>query len=103
MKVVAAADLVIAGELDHTTLWRITTDPERIQLALILGLPDQLPAKARTPAAAWSALNAQQQRLVLEHAPSYVLARLPTHALRPAAPPPRPRRRRRPTEPAPAG
>ena len=83
MKVGEAARLVLADRLPLAVLWAIATDPERIQVALILGRPDELPRTARTPAAAYSLLNAQQQRLVQQLAPASVTDALPPA---PAAP-----------------
>ena len=81
MKVGEAARLVISERLQLAVLWAIATDPERIQVALILDRPDELPRGTRTPAAAFATLNSQQQRLVHQLAPASVTDRLP------AAPP----------------
>lgn len=77
MKVLEAVRLVRSDHLTLATLWAITTDPERIVIALLLGWPDQLPQKARTPVLAWNSLNKQQRQLLLDHAPQGVLALLP--------------------------
>ena len=60
-----------------SSLWEITTKPERVQIALILGRPAELPPRAASPELAWKAMNAQQRRLVLRHAPLSVTGRLP--------------------------
>lgn len=87
MRVIEAARLVTTGSLTLATLWAITTTPERVLVALLLGQTDQLPPRARTPALAWAALNEQQRQILLDHAPAAVLARLPAD---PAGPTPRP-------------
>lgn len=80
MRVLEAARLVRAGVFPLPRLWLIATKPERVQLALLLGRPDELPPDARTPDAAWRALNLAERRLVLRHAPPTILARLPPEA-----------------------
>ncbi len=111
MKVGEAARLVLSGRLQLAVLWAIATDPERIQVALILGRPDELPRTARTPAAAYASLNAQQQRIVQQLGPASLTDHLPpappaanartpeSQAARRAQP--RPRRRRQRSTPAP--
>ncbi len=77
MKVLEAVRLIRADYLGLQTLWTITTQPERVQIALILGCPSELPQRAATPELAWQAMNLRQRRLVLAHAPLAVRARLP--------------------------
>ena len=77
MKVLQAVRLVRADYLGLPELWAIATQPERVQIALILGCPAELPPRAATPELAWQAMNLQQRRLVLAHAPLAVRARLP--------------------------
>lgn len=77
MKVLQAVRLVRADYLALRELWAITTQAERVQIALILGCPAELPARAATPELAWQAMNLQQRRVVLAHAPLAVRARLP--------------------------
>lgn len=74
-----AAVLCRAGKLPLDILWKITTDPKRVQIALILGFPSELPAKAQSLILAWNSLNQQQRRLVLVHAPARVQALLPDY------------------------
>ena len=81
MKVGEAVRLVIGGRLALPVLWAITTDAERIQIALVLGRADQLPRGMRDPVAAYQSLNPQQQRLVWALAPVEV-----TRAFPPAPP-----------------
>ena len=77
MRVLEAVRLVRAEMLALSSLWEITTRPERVQVALILGRPAELPPQAASPALAWKAMNAQQRRLVVRHAPLSVTSRLP--------------------------
>lgn len=77
MKVLEAVRLIRADYLGLQTLWTITTQSERVQIALILGCPSELPLRAATPELAWQAMNLKQRRLVLAHAPLAVRARLP--------------------------
>ena len=77
MRVLEAVRLVRAEMLALSSLWEITTKPERVQIALILGRPAELPPRAASPELAWKAMNAQQRRLVLRHAPLSVTSRLP--------------------------
>ena len=69
MRVLEAVRLVRSEALALTQLWAIATRPERVQVALILGLPAELPAQAASPDLAWKSMNAQQRPLVLRHAP----------------------------------
>ncbi len=82
MRVLEAVKRVRDGTLALPELWSIATRPERVTVALILGLPAELPKQAATPAAAWNAINRRQQMMVLNYAPDRIKARLPT-ALRP--------------------
>ena len=77
MRVLEAVRLVRAEMLALSSLWEITTKPERVQVALILGCPAELPPQAASPELAWKAMTAQQRRLVLRHAPLSVTSRLP--------------------------
>ena len=77
MKVLEAVRLVRADYLALRELWAICLQAERVQIALILGCPAELPPRAATPELAWRALNLAQRRLVLAHAPLAVRARLP--------------------------
>ncbi len=77
MRVLEAVRMVRAGTLVLPQLWAIATRPERVQVALILGLPAELPARADTPDLAWKAMTVQQRRLVLRHAPPGITRRLP--------------------------
>ena len=70
MRVLQAVRLVQNGTLALPQLWAIASRPERVQVALILGLPAELPAQAASPDLAWKSMNTQQRRLVLRHAPS---------------------------------
>lgn len=97
MRVARAASLVIAHELSLPTLWSFTTAPERIQIALILGQPTELPIAYGSPLDAWTTLNAQQRRLVQKLSPLSISNLLP--AVVPAAPGQLPRLRRRRTLP----
>ncbi len=78
MRVLEAVRLVRAGTLALPQLWAIASRPERVQVALILGLPAELPVRAGTPDLAWKAMTTQQRRLVLRHAPPSVVKRLPS-------------------------
>jgi hypothetical protein len=77
MRVLEAVARIRSGRLALDDLWSITTRPERVQVALILGLPAELPIQASTPDLAWKALNLSQRRAVLKHAPAAIRARLP--------------------------
>ena len=77
MKVLEAIRLVRADYLALPELWAIATQAERVQIALILGRPAELPQRAATPELAWQAMNLRQRRLVLAHAPLAIRARLP--------------------------
>ncbi len=78
MRVLEAVRLIRAGALALPELWAIATKAERVQVALILGLPAELPVRAATPELAWKAMNAQQRGLVLRHAPLAIVRRLPS-------------------------
>ena len=78
MRVLEAVRLVRRQSLALPQLWAIATRPERLQVALILGLPAELPAQAASPDLAWKSMNTQQRRLVLRHAPLSVTRRLPS-------------------------
>lgn len=78
MRVMEAVRLVRTGKLPMPALWQIATRPERVQVALILGLPAELPARAASPDLAWKSMNTQQRRLVLRHAPPSITRRLPS-------------------------
>ena len=78
MRVLQAVRLVRSEALALPQLWAIATRPERVQVALILGLPAELPAQAASPDLAWKSMNTQQRRLVLRHAPLSVTRRLPS-------------------------
>lgn len=69
--------MVRAEFLALPALWSIASQAERVTIALILGLPAELPERAATPEQAWAAMNLQQRRLVLAHAPLAVRRRLP--------------------------
>ena len=77
MRVREAARAVNAGELDPTVLWRICTPPERVQIALLLDRPEDLPPGMHTPALAWGSLNNQQRRVILADAPPRIRRALP--------------------------
>ncbi len=77
MRVLEAIRLVRSEALALPQLWAIATKSERVQVALILGLPAELPAQAASPDLAWKSMNTQQRRLVLRHAPPSVTRRLP--------------------------
>ena len=78
MRVLEAVRLVRSEALALTQLWAIASRPERVQVALILGLPAERPAQAASPDLAWKSMNAQQRRLVLRHAPLSITRRLPS-------------------------
>lgn len=82
MRVLEAVKRIRDGTLALPELWSIATRPERVTVALILGLPSELPKQAATPVLAWNALNRRQQRMVLSYAPDRIKARLP-RTLRP--------------------
>jgi len=77
MRVLEAVRLVTTGQIAPDLLWQMTTIPERVAIALLLGRPDLLPAKASTPTEAWDALDARHRGLLLRRAPARVRARLP--------------------------
>ncbi len=77
MRVLQAVRLVRGGTLPLTQLWAIASRPERVQVALILGLPAELPAQASSLELAWKAMTLAQRRLVLRHAPLAITRRLP--------------------------
>ena len=79
MQVLKAVRLVRVGKLALPELWVIATKSERVQVALILGQPAELPVCAATPDLAWKAMNTKQRRLVLRHAPPPILGRLPNN------------------------
>ncbi len=78
MRVLEAVRLVRSGTLALPQLWAIATRPERVQVALILGLPTELPTQAASPDLAWKSMTTQQRRLVLRHAPLSITRRLPS-------------------------
>lgn len=77
MRVVEAARLIVTGNIAPDTLWQITSLPERVTIALLVGRPDYLPPAASTPTTAWNALDSRARALVLRRAPARVLRRLP--------------------------
>ena len=77
MRILQAVRLIRADYLALPQLWAIATKAERIQVALILGLPGELPKDALTPELAWRALASGQRKIVLAHASSAIRARLP--------------------------
>lgn len=77
MRVVEAARLVSTGQLSKTILWQMTTTPEQVVIALLLGRPEWLPQKAATPTTAWQALDTRYRTLLLRRAPATVRACLP--------------------------
>ncbi len=77
MRVLQAVRLVRAGTLPLPQLWAIASRPERVQVALILGLPAELPVQASSPELAWKAMTTAQRRLVQRHAPPAITGRLP--------------------------
>gem|GEM_PF-4935047 len=83
MRVLEAARLITTGVLPVDLLWQITTPTERIMIALLLGRPDQLPLTARTPNAAWDALDARQRTLLMRRAPRKIRLCLPGYLLHP--------------------
>ncbi len=87
MKIGEAVRLVHGGQLPLPVLWAIATDPERVQVALILGRPAELPRQLRTIEAAWASLNGQQQRLVHQLAPADFSAGLPDAPAKTPTPP----------------
>ena len=86
MKIGEAVRLVIGGRLNLPVLWAIATDPERVQVALVLDRADQLPRGLRDPLAAYQSLNDQQQRLVWALAPVNVTRAFPPAPPLPTAP-----------------
>ena len=77
MRVAQAASLVLADKLSLSMLWTFTTIAERIQIALILGKPAQLPVANTSPLEAWKTLDKSQQRLVVRLSPLWVSEMLP--------------------------
>ncbi|AQS88567.1 hypothetical protein AA101099_0299 [Neoasaia chiangmaiensis NBRC 101099] len=77
MRVIEAARLISTGVMPADHLWQITTTPERVIMALLLGRPDWLPPHAATPRLAWNALNTRQREMLLRRAPKQVRACLP--------------------------
>lgn len=69
MKIGEAVKAVLAGRVSTATLWLFATDPERVQIAIILGQPEELPEKLKHPLDAWHALNEQQRRVIRDRAP----------------------------------
>lgn len=94
MRVAQAASLVLAHKLALPTLWCFTTAPERIQIALILGRPTELPLAYPSPLEAWTTLNAQQRRLVQKLSPLSISSLLPAATSAVSEPAPKLRRRR---------
>ncbi|WP_419729443.1 hypothetical protein [Lichenicola sp.] len=95
MRVAQAASLVQADKLSMATLWTFTTTAERIQIALILGQPTQLPIANTPPMDAWLTLDRTQRTLVLRLSPLWMSELLSASAPEQTADPPRIRRRRR--------
>jgi hypothetical protein len=77
MRMVEAARLIMTGQIQPDLLWQMTTTQERVTVALLLGRPDLLPPSAKTPTAAWDALDTRQRNLLLRRAPARVRCRLP--------------------------
>ncbi len=77
MRVLEAVKRVRSDRLALADLWPIANKAERVAIALILGLPGELPKQAATPDLAWRSLTARERRLVLAHAPPAIRARLP--------------------------
>ncbi|GBQ63276.1 hypothetical protein AA103196_0545 [Ameyamaea chiangmaiensis NBRC 103196] len=77
MRVIEAARLVSTGQISPDILWQMTTVPERVTIALLLGRPDYLPSRATTPTQAWDAIDARHRDLLLRRAPARIRQRLP--------------------------
>ncbi len=83
MKIGEAVKAILSGRVSTSTLWLFATDPERIQIAIILGQPEELPERHKHPIDAWSALNEQQRRVVRDRAPRGMDAWIEDAAQRP--------------------
>jgi len=85
MRVLEATRLVTTGQIAPDLLWQMTTVPERVTIALLLGRPDLLPPKASTPTDAWDALDKRHRSLLLRRAPARIRQRLPGYIAVPSA------------------